>query len=247
MNYKKTFIKISKRNKSQTRLINDSFFNFAYRRLSFFITPFFLILRLSPNFVSLLYFIISILSCLLIFLTSQDFYRLAIFLFLIGRVIDCVDGNIARIKNKTSFFGRFMDGFFGITIGSFLQFAICILIYNIYGNSYLFWLGLFSALFEPYRHFILDRYSALARWNNEENKKKILPYVRKNNYSRVLFSLLDLQEISLILSAIFIFSYFVEYLFLFFFVINILLIFYTVFYHLVSSYINMQTNANDHR
>ena len=247
MNYSENFQKIFKRNKSQTKLKNDSFIYFTYRRLSFFITPFFLFLRFTPNYISLLYFILSIFSCLLIILLDQEFYRLAIIIFLVGRIIDCVDGNIARVKKQTSFFGRFLDGFLGLTIGSFLQFSICILIYKIYGSTYLFWIGLFSAIFESYRHFILDRYAALARWNNEENKKKILPYIRKDKYSRILFTLLDLQEISLILSAFFIFSNFVEYLFISFFSINIFLIIYTVLYHLISSYIYMQTKADDHR
>ena len=116
--------------------------------------------------------------------------------FLFSFVLDFTDGIVARHQKRTSFYGRFIDGLFDIFVLGFLH--IVFLIYLINNNNInIFYLifYLLTILIVPIQHLILDRYSALARWCNEINKKKtIKPYYRNNYFNIITMLLLDFQH-----------------------------------------------------
>ena len=51
--------------------------------------------------------------------------------------------------------------------------------------------------------FILDKFSSLVRWCNDENKKKFPPYIRRQKFSRFFFILQDITFFSTILLSFF--------------------------------------------
>jgi len=81
---------------------------YVYRPLSFQITPFFLHLNFSPSNVTLISLVLAI-SLPFIALWFPAPYFFVGLLGLVISVLDCVDGNIARVTRKTSQKGGYFD------------------------------------------------------------------------------------------------------------------------------------------
>lgn len=109
-------LEYKKGSKQNGEVLNENF----YRPLAF---PFVMIakkLKMSPNAISLIGFITTILSG--IFIATGNFLWAAIMLF-IGHVLDCTDGSLARNLKKYTKFGAIFDavcdtlGFVFVVIG----------------------------------------------------------------------------------------------------------------------------------
>ena len=81
----------------------------AMRPLSFPLTWLALQLRLSPNFVTGLYFLANIGAAVFFITASYEGMIYGALLYNLGLVLDCVDGNMARTTGKTSPLGWFLD------------------------------------------------------------------------------------------------------------------------------------------
>ena len=81
----------------------------AMRPLSFPLTWLALQLRLSPNFVTGLYFLANIAAAVFFITASYEGLIYGALLYNLGLVLDCVDGNMARTTGKTSPLGWFLD------------------------------------------------------------------------------------------------------------------------------------------
>ncbi len=86
------------------------------RRISLFLANY---TEISPNAVTFISFVMRILSALLFFTGEYKYIVVAAFLFEFAYVLDCVDGCIARLKEKISTTGAFFDhvtDILGVTI-----------------------------------------------------------------------------------------------------------------------------------
>ena len=108
-NYLKLINKLSRRNNKLYNLKTESISQVIFCRISYLITPIFIYLKISPNIITFLNFIISIFSVILIFLGDVTFFNYGIFLYFLYRTIDFCDGGVARHKNISTFYGRFID------------------------------------------------------------------------------------------------------------------------------------------
>ena len=100
------------------------------RRLSFYVTYIFINLGLSANSVSVISGIVAIVGCISLSINSHEYRVLGVFLINFWLVLDCVDGNIARCKGKTSLMGEFYDAVSGYMISAFSLLAIGIAAYH---------------------------------------------------------------------------------------------------------------------
>ena len=92
---------------------NDFFMYLIYRPISFYFTPPFLKLKISANIVSLMNLFICLLLPASAFINSSlSFVYIAILTFFYF-ILDCVDGNIARITQKSTPLGQYLDSFAG--------------------------------------------------------------------------------------------------------------------------------------
>lgn len=205
-----------------------------YRELSFFITPVFLKCAISANTASYISFSIGVCSALIICFGYPYAIFLGILLFFLSETIDRVDGNISRIKGTSTFYGKFIDGFFGIVTLTLLRLALCFHVYLFSYSILLFWIGVIAVVLTPFHHLIFDRYSAYARWINEEKQLNIKPYIRKNDMVFLLNVFVDLQYIALIVALFNLTSGLYVY-----FLINIILSNIYIFKHLRAVYKNM--------
>ena len=187
---------------------HNSFFEGLYRFFGILISPLFI--KLSPNLISFLSLICGFIGLILSIFFSLKMNFIIIF-FIFSFVLDFTDGIVARITNKTSFYGRFIDGLFDIFVISFLHIVFLIHLINIQiidilSIYFIFCLVLLILL--PIQHLILDRFSSLARWCNDvNNNKKIKPYYRNIFFGKITKLLFDFQHLCIWLL---IFDYFIS-------------------------------------
>ncbi len=94
--------------------------NLVYRRISVPIAEKMSKKNISPNFITILAFIIGLLSAVALFYSSL----LSALLILVSQILDCVDGDLARISGKISAKGAYLDRLFDRFVDFALIFAI---------------------------------------------------------------------------------------------------------------------------
>ena len=174
----------------------NSFFEGLYRFFGIIISPIFI--KLSPNLISFLSLLCGFIGLILSVLFSIKI-NYVVFFFLFSFVLDFTDGLVARFTNKTSFYGRFIDGLFDIIVTSFLHIVFLIYLIDnqvVETNSFYFIILLILLVLVPIQHLILDRFSALARWCNDlRNNKNIKPYYRNIFFGGITKLLFDFQHL----------------------------------------------------
>ena len=198
-NYLKLINKLSGRNNKLYNLKTESISQVIFCRISYLITPIFIYLKITPNIITLLNFIVSIFSIVLIFLGDVIFFNYGIFLYFLYRVVDFCDGGVARHKNISTFYGRFIDAVADIFFNSFILFSLSFFAYQYFNSKILLITGIVASILTSYDSFIYDKYSSLARWSNSQNKKKILPYIKKTFLPKISFMYNDIITITILL------------------------------------------------
>ena len=197
------------------------------RAIAWYVTPIFYYLRITPNVISVIALLTGVLASFVIMIGGKDLYLYGVMIYVLSIIFDHCDGNIARLRNMPTFFGRFMDGLFDIIVQGFMQIALLSLILtdvlpSIQETSTTHIMGfevnlililgitLLSLFSTPMQHMIPDRYGAYCRWINEEHKLSLSPTLRTDVSFRFVDILNDIQLIFIILGVLsnqFIFIY----------------------------------------
>ncbi len=128
MKYSVGYIKKSlPKNKSS---VSSFWVKLVARPLSFIFTYIFVNLGCSANFISILSGIVSIVGCILIAIPNITCLIIGVILINFWIVLDCVDGNIARVTKKSTRMGEFFDAAYGYIICAFNFLAIGIAGYH---------------------------------------------------------------------------------------------------------------------
>jgi phosphatidylglycerophosphate synthase len=181
---------------------------YIFSKLSIPITMLMLYLNISPNLISILSLFLRFLS--IYYIVDNDLL-FASFLVFLGQVMDCVDGNIARLTNSSSFFGKILDLFVDRISYSLIFWTLVIKFYMVSNNLHLIILAvLFNTLsfsFDSLRAHIeknskvdIHRISEInsVETNIKTFLKKILPFI---NWDRIIIGIgADLLWTFLILS-----------------------------------------------
>jgi len=93
------------------------------RPISFVLTYILINLGFSANMVSIISMFEALLACSM-FIIGGSYLKWGVLLFLIWDVLDCTDGNIARVKKQSSNVGVFFDAVSGYTAASFIYMSI---------------------------------------------------------------------------------------------------------------------------
>ena len=215
-----------------------------FRELGFLISPLFLLLNVSANKITTLSLILGLLSSVLLW-NQYVVFGVIVYFFVV--LFDHVDGTVARIKGEATFYGRFIDGFFGIAIDSSIKLSLCALIIKENGFDIIVWIGISSSVLTPFHHLFYDRYSTFVRWIKEEgNSINTKPYLRPS-IAGIFNTLSDVQSIILFSLPIYFSSNYFEWILLVYFLINIYLALYTLIYYTNSAYKYFRINAKPHR
>lgn len=93
-------------NKKNTIKYSDFISNYFYQQIAFYITCFLVKTKITPNIVTIISLFVGIISA--IFVYYQHFI-LAILFLNFSFILDCVDGQLARVKKLESDFGMWLD------------------------------------------------------------------------------------------------------------------------------------------
>ena len=191
---KKEFLKVF--NNYKKKLFDyktHSYFESIYRFLAILIFP--LTRKLQPNLISIISLLLGIFAFAIFSKNNSNELNILMLYFIFSFILDFLDGMVARFQNTSSFHGKFIDGLFDIFVFSLLHiiFLQKILETNINFFHLSFYLIILFLL--PIQHLILDRYSALARWINEINNKKLQPYLRNFFFGTTTKILFDAQHL----------------------------------------------------
>jgi len=89
---------------------NESFLIYhVFRPISKYFTKIFVLLKFSPNTVSYLGFLIALIACYFLYLGDKNSLIISGILIYFSIVMSASDGEVARITNKASKFGDFID------------------------------------------------------------------------------------------------------------------------------------------
>jgi phosphatidylglycerophosphate synthase len=236
---------VKKKNRNINLLSFDSINNYLFRYLSNFLVPPFIIFRFSANSVTFLSLLFVITSFLIIIVFKESYFSLGIFFYFVFRIIDYIDGSVARYNNNSNFFGRFFDSIIDISSRTFLLLILSFHASEIFSDKKLLIFGALASIMAAFYNFIYDKYSALARWSNEENRTNIIPYIRRIFYPRIIYSFDDFFYFFLFL-LIFVnhqpYFYFIIYML---FITSIVQGLYNIFLHVYVAYINFNIKAKN--
>lgn len=84
--------------------------------VSLYLTPIFVWLRMSPNQVTWIGFVIGLTACVMLAVGLSPFVMIGAWLYLLHRVFDHLDGNLARYSQRTSYYGHFLDASLDVVI-----------------------------------------------------------------------------------------------------------------------------------
>lgn len=256
MNYLNLVKKIAKVNKGQIYNLYST--EALLRILAWPLTPFFYYLKIKPNSISLIALITGIAGSVVILLYGNEFYAVGIIIYVTSILFDHCDGNIARLRNIPTFFGRFMDGLFDIIVTGFIQIALLSLIIRDILDSYpnqslnyflsyeihiilimaICFLSLFSTAMQ---HMIPDRFGGYCRWINEQHNLKLKPNLREDVSFKFVDFLNDMQLVFIIL------GYFSNQFIFIYFLINLLTSIIMIIFYFYFAKKRMDIHANDHR
>ena len=159
---------------------------FITRPLSILLTIPLSDLNITPNQITSVRIILQSVVILLIFFTSEIYFLILLILyFIFSDVLDFVDGNFARYKNKASYFGKLFDTTFDNSLNFIFFIAV---LYNLSNSDYSFkffsssYYYIFFCLYLIF--FWFEKYSSLLAkqfFNELKNTKVVLkPEVKKN-------------------------------------------------------------------
>lgn len=109
---------------------------FITRPLSIWLTVPFANQNVSPNQITIFRIIIQSIILTLIFFANNNYFTILVILYyFFSDVLDYVDGNFARYKNKASYFGKLLDTTFDNSLNFVFFIAV---IYFLNNNNYSF-------------------------------------------------------------------------------------------------------------
>ena len=160
--------------------------------------PIFLILKINPNKITIINILLSLITIILVNISESEYFGYAIALFVFCKIIDHVDGGVARIIKGKTFFGKFLDSLNDAFLMSIFYLAISFYCFNLTQNYTLFIIGIIAPIFLLMNILILDKFSALVRWCNDQNKKNFPSYIRKKKLLRFFLTFEDINFLSII-------------------------------------------------
>lgn len=103
------------------------------RKASFLFTYLFINLGFSPNTVSILSIAFVLAACAGYITSTPTAIITAVVFINLWLILDCVDGNIARVKKQKTTYGEFVDDMSGYYTVAFIYLAIGMCVYNVGG------------------------------------------------------------------------------------------------------------------
>lgn len=127
-----------------------------YRPLAYFLVKIIYRFSISPNQISLLSMVGGILSAYFFSTGELKYFRIGAFVFLGANLLDCMDGQLARLQGSGTFFGRVIDGVADYITGIAVFIAMGIGLQHHYSN--IWYLVIFTGISSVIHGIAYDYY-----------------------------------------------------------------------------------------
>ena len=134
------------------------------RPVSNLITPFFHNTGWTANGVTVARIPLAIAGVSLLAIPNPQYWMFSAVIFYVCYVLDCVDGNLARIQNDASYLGKFLDGISDAIYGIFVGFSMGIGLWLYLGETTALFIGAFATIASIVNHYLRSRLSFFAGW-----------------------------------------------------------------------------------
>ena len=186
--YFKLILKSYKINSKIRKFKNLALADYLASKIANIFIPFFLIFKIHPNKITTINIFFSFLTIILVNISNGEFFLYAIIFFIFCKIIDHVDGGVARIIKGKTFYGKFCDAMNDAFFFSLFYLALSFYCFDLTGNYTLFLIGVVAPIFFLISILILDKFSALVRWSNLQNKNNFPSYIRKKKIFKIFFN-----------------------------------------------------------
>ena len=154
---------------------------------------------IPANKVTLVGLLVGISAAVLV---ASGHLAVGVLVFYLATILDYTDGSMARVREQSSFYGKYIDGMIDIVNMSAVRLALAYTA-SVRGDIALQWLGVVSAVLTPFHHFSFDRYSTFARWINKlYGNDDVKPYIRPELSLRRMNAVSDAQHLLLLFSLV---------------------------------------------
>ena len=134
------------------------------RPIAFRLTPYFYNSGWSPNGMTYLCFLLSTASLLLLLFAGNVTCVVASVLFYTMAVLDCVDGNLARVSNAASYYGKFIDGVADVIFPFLSPFCAGLGLFLAGESACWMIAGAILSVSTLSTHYVRSRYSFFRTW-----------------------------------------------------------------------------------
>ena len=170
---------------------------YIIRPLSFYMTSFALEFNMKPNQATAISLALGAMSMLAFITGTRLLFTFGVLLYFLAVLFDFVDGNIARITDSATYFGKFADGAVDVFADSFIPFAVAVGFYFAGNNILFLCAGIGASMFLLFGFFMINRASFLCRWAKiDELEGKLPPADRLNNLNPLKSGMMPLYRIS---------------------------------------------------
>lgn len=138
--------------------------DYFFRPISFLLTPVVVNLGFSPNQVTYLGAGFGIASLVLFALGGHGPWVLGVALFNVYLLLDAVDGNVARVTDRVTYLGKFLDGAIDTLLKSLLPAAIGLGLYIETDRFVWFIVGAVSCVVVLLSLYVMTRFSFHREW-----------------------------------------------------------------------------------
>lgn len=145
--------------------VSSFWVKFVARPLSYLFTFLLVNIKCSANFVSVLSAVIVLAGCVMLSINNFVVMLIGVVLINMWIVLDCCDGNIARVTKKSSYMGEFVDAASGYVICAFSCLALGIAAYNcstiLFGANciWLIVIGAIGSITDIFARLIYQKYT----------------------------------------------------------------------------------------
>lgn len=184
--------------------IVDVYFN---RRISTRLSKQFVKTPLTPNIITV-FNIIAGLTAAALFATTGYISGIAASLFFqISTILDCSDGEVARLKFMESKLGRTMDSFGDYAVHVAIFFALGFRFYTLEGNTLYLWLGasasigsaLAAVFLYKFKYAYMDKYPERSGQKIEKGFNKVIDVMATRDFSVLIIIFAVIAKLKLML------------------------------------------------